>query len=239
MGEVLATGLLELGEILLTTSERRLEVVSRNVANTTTPGFKAGKAFEETLAHRVSDGAASLAVATDFAQGALRRTGGAFDLAISGAGFFMVRSEAGTYYTRAGQFERSVDGRLKSSQGLALQTEDGGDLIVTSARPEILEDGTVLEDGLPVARIGVFQSTGARPPQAIGGTLFLASEADMQTAASPLVRQGMLENANVDMASQMLAMRSAVRQAEIGARVVQTYDSLIGQSISTFGKTSR
>src|SRR5262245_50188482 len=107
----MTTGLLELGEILLSASQRRLEVVSANVANATTPGFKRTDAFENALSEAVSRNSA-LSTVTDFDQGALRATGRPFDLAISGPGFFQLRGENGAYYSRSGQFERLPDGRL-------------------------------------------------------------------------------------------------------------------------------
>ena len=232
----MGVGLLELGEIMLATSSRRLEIVSLNVANVTTPGFKRGLAFEDVLAQRGA--APPLSISSDFTQGGLRITGRPFDIALSGQGFLQLRSEDGIYYARGGQFERMPDGRIANAQGFVLQTASGDDLIVSNANAEILDDGVVLEDGAPVARLGLFQTLEDEALEAIGGSLFRASDSAMQEAA-PLVRQGALENSNVDMASEMIGMMSAVRQGEIGARVVQAYDSLIGQSISIFGRTTR
>ena len=59
----------------------------------------------------------------------------------------------------------------------------------------------------------------------------------MTENTAPIVRQGMIEGSNVDLPVEMLSTMAALRQAEIGARVVQTYDSLIGQTISTLGRT--
>lgn len=231
----MTAGLLELGEIMLAASERRLEIVSRNVSNTSAPGFKASIAFQDALTDASAASGALVTQSTDFAQGALRATGGALDLAVSGPGFFRLRAEDRIYYTRNGQFERAPDGRVTNARGLALQTADGGDLIVGDAGVEILQDGLVLENGVPIARIGLFEPTAAASLDSAGGTLFAASAEVMQDVATPLMHQGMIETANVDMASQMIDMMAALRQAEVGARVVQAYDSLLGQSISTFG----
>lgn len=235
--------LLGVGEVLLATTERRLEIVSRNIANASTAGFKKEIAFGEILSSldtkdETSGSTPNLqSTYTDFSQGGLRMTGRAFDLALSGPGFFRVRSiDGASYYTRNGEFERGGDGRLSNAHGMVLQTAGGEDLIVTDAA-EILGDGVVLDGGQPVARIGVFVPASSEQFRAVGGTLFSASAAPLE-AGEPLVRQGMIETANVDMPAEMVGMMEALRSAEIGARIVQTYDGLIDKSISAFGRGS-
>lgn len=231
-GKKVATGLLELGEIMVVGAQRRLETVSHNVANLATPGFRKGVAFEEVIANSAN----TLAFSTDFTSGALRLTGQPLDLAIASGGFFRVRGADGVYYTRAGQFSRDAEGRVVDGQGLVLQTADGQDLIVSSARIEIAEDGAVLENGVPIARVGLFECAPDVQLERVGGAYFAAPAEIMQEVASPLVRQGMVEGSNVDLPGEMIAMMTALRQAEVGARVVQTYDSLIGQTISSLGR---
>jgi flagellar basal-body rod protein FlgF len=225
-------GLLELGEIMVAGAQRRLEAVSQNVANITTPGYRKGVAFSEAIA----SGANTLAFSTDYTSGALRITGQPLDLAIAGGGFFRVRGEDGVYYTRSGQFSRDGEGRLVDGQGMVLQSADGQDLVLTSSRISIAEDGAVLEDGVPVARVGLFECLPDMALQRVSGAYFTAPLEAMQDANSPLLRQGMVEGSNVDLPAEMISMMSALRQAEVGARVVQTYDSLIGQTISTLGR---
>lgn len=229
----MTSGLLELGEIMLTASTRQLGNASQNVANATTPGYRTIAPFSESL---TQTGERAPQAHIDFSQGALRMTGAPLDLAISGDGFFRVRSGEEVFLTRNGQFERDREGRIVNAQGFALQGADGQDLIITSAHPDIRDDGIILEDGLPVGRIGI---VGAQDPQtleAFGGSLFSAQNAETIELFEPLIRQGMLEAANVELPVEMISMMSALRQAEIGARVIQAYDTLIGQSITTFGR---
>lgn len=228
----MTAGLLELGEIMVAGAQRRLESVSQNVANITTPGYRKGVAFSDVIAN----GANSLAFSTDHTTGALRVTGQPFDLAITGAGFFRVRGEDGVYYTRSGQFTRDADGRVVDAQGMVLQTADGQDLVLTNTRMEVAQDGAVLEDGVPIARVGLFECAPDTALQRISGAYFAAPAEAMQDVATPLLRQGMVEGSNVDLPAEMISMMSALRQAEVGARVVQAYDSLIGQTISTLGR---
>lgn len=229
----MSEGLLELGEVLLASSQRRLEAVSRNVANATTPGYKAELEFESALG---AAGANAPAAATDFRPGPLQSTGGRFDLAISGPGFFQVRAGDQLFYSRTGAFERDGEGRLVDASGSVLQSIDGGD-VTLAADAEILPDGVIVEQGAPIGRIGVFTPDPDAPLRRVSGTYF--SAAAMSPVQHPHLQRGMLEGANVELAGEMLGMMAAVRSAEVGARIVQTYDTLIGQAISTFSRGQR
>lgn len=224
-------GLLELGEVLLAASQRRLDTISGNVANATTPGYKSLNAFGDILNAADSD----RATAIDFAQGGLRATGASLDLALSGPGFLRVRGNEAFFYVRGGQFTRTDDGRLANAHGMMLQESGGGDVVIASDNVEVLQDGTILEQGIPIARIGVFETREETSVGALGGAIFSAPEGDMREASETLIRQRMLEASNVDLTSQMVEMMAALRQAEIGARIVQSYDGLLGQAISTLG----
>ncbi len=234
-------GLIELGEVMMTRSERHLELTSQNITNTATPGYKRGVSFDASIdaAHLDNLNRTSSASRPDFEQGALRQTGRPLDLAISGAGFFLVRgADDHSFYTRNGQFTRDSEGRVISTEGYVLQVAGGGDLVLNSDVTEIQNDGTVLENGAPVARIGIYAPDDTSHLSAQSGTLFTAQDDIMHEVGSPLLRQGSLETANVDNATEMLQLMTSMRQAEAGARVVEAYDTLIGQSISTFGRTS-
>jgi flagellar basal-body rod protein FlgF len=233
-------GLVELGEIMMTRSERHLELTSQNLTNVSTPGYKGHVSFDASIddAHAADLVRADVSVRHNFDQGTIRQTGRSLDLAISGTGFFLLHTADGRgLYTRNGQFSRDSEGRVVSSEGYVLQAVGGGDLALRSDAAEILNDGTVLENGAPVARIGVYTPDDATHLSAQSGTLFTAPDDAMHEVSSPLLRQGALEAANVDNATEMLQLMTSMREAEAGARVVEAYDTLIGQSISTFGRT--
>jgi flagellar basal-body rod protein FlgG len=218
-----------------------MEATSNNVANLTTPGFKATSLYSD-----VSAEANNLAPETflqsrlDLAQGQLAKTNNPLDLAISGAGMFRLKGADGAIaYSRSGQFKIAEDGRVVNGQGLALQTADGGDLVVPNSQVTIAADGTVLDGDKTIGRIGVYQMPAGVQPQALGGSLFTAPEDAMQEVASPELRQGMLESSNVALAGEMVSMMDAMRQAEGGAHLVQAYDDLMGKAITTLGQGSR
>ena len=244
------SGLIEIAERVMARSEQRLETVSRNISNASTPGYKSEVSFpvvaglaadKPGLPGEQGPGSAQLGGGlvshrSDFSQGVLSETGRPLDLAIAGSGFFKVKAGGVDYLTRQGQFELSPDGRVRTMGGLILQDASGGDLILSSDAVEILTDGTILEAGRPVARIDLYTVDAPDALNSVGGSLFSFSEGREIVASDAVLHQGVIEGANVSMAEQMLEMSSAVRQAETGARLVQVYDGLLGQAISTFGQ---
>lgn len=185
-------------------------------------------------------GTPRLRFASDFAQGKLRETGRPLDLAIYGPGFVRLREGDSFLYARGGAFSIGPEGTVIDGAGRVLQQAGGGDLVLDgTAQPLIANDGSVIENGLPVAMIGLFEAPSPASLAALGGGLFRAPDAAMQEAGSSIVRQGQLETANVVMSDEMIALMAANRQAEGGARLVQTYDQLIGQAITTFSRSSK
>ncbi|MDX1655074.1 MAG: flagellar hook-basal body complex protein, partial [Candidatus Competibacteraceae bacterium] len=90
----------------LNAATSNLGVISNNIANANTAGFKESRAeFADVFnGGRIGTGVNVSDVAQQFRQGSVDGTGNPLDLAIDGQGFFQVRDQGGTYYTRAGQF---------------------------------------------------------------------------------------------------------------------------------------
>jgi flagellar basal-body rod protein FlgG len=221
----------------LSASERRLENVSNNVSNISTPGFKRQISFEEVLSGRDVAGAeALLRHQADLSQGQMRATGNPLDLAISGPGFFRLRSGEDIVYSRQGQFSLAADGTVVTPQGHVLQQAGGGDLVLERSGVEILEDGTVLDGTRPVGKIGIYAAGDSAALRPLGGSTFAGSEEAMEEAPAAGLRQGMVEASNVVLGDEMVTMMATVRQAEGGARLVQIYDDLLGRAITTFGQ---
>lgn len=131
---------------------RQMDVVANNIANASTPGFKAEemimseykiKAERPIKLSYVQD----FATARDFRDGPLRVTGNDLDLAIQGEGFFAVRTPTGTQYTRVGRFQLDKDGQIVTSQGYPVLS-GGAPLTVNpdDGRINVAEDGTISTD---------------------------------------------------------------------------------------------
>lgn len=226
--------LVDIAANIISGSERRLETVSVNVANTGTAGFKRQIPFQSLLENELV--AKSGTVAADLQAGNLSQTQSALDMAITGEGWFVVQSDTQTYYTRQGTFKRGQDGFLETQAGFRVQSSNGSAIRLSSDRPEILEDGTILENGLPTAQIALVNTVSPSALTSLGGSLFTAASEHMQPVDTARLRQGMFETSNVTLADEMVTMMQAIREAETGARLVQAYDTLLGRAITTFGQ---
>ena len=109
-----------------------VEAISNNLANLNTAGYKAtGVEFHDLMSQALGDGIGSTEVGQgvgpvntvrNFSQGAVQTTGGAFDAAIQGDGFFVVRDQTNqTLYTRAGNFVLDANGNLMTATGENVQ----------------------------------------------------------------------------------------------------------------------
>lgn len=230
--------LLETAAATLIGGERRIETSARNVTNVNTPGFKREIAFTELLASpeiagQVPAQRLNTSSVRNNAQSPLMDTGNPFDLAVDGPGYVLVRSGEQYTLTRGGQFSVGPDGTLTDALGRIVQQSAGGDLNIDAANPQILSDGTFLDDGVPIGAITLF----AAPVD--GGSLALseAQAAALEQDSESELRQGMLESSNVVLSDEMIELMRAQRQVESGAQLVRAYDRLMNQAISTFSRS--
>jgi flagellar basal-body rod protein FlgF len=222
---------------ILSQSQSRMEATANNVANMTTPGFKTQHLYSTVSAETDLHASETLLKQRlDLEQGRLTKTNNPLDLAVSGAGMFRLRGADGSVaFTRSGHFQLAENGRVVTAQGFALQTADGGDLVVPNAKVRITADGTVMDGERPIARLALYQPVAGADVRPLGGSMFAVPDGLTEEVAQPELRQGMVEASNVSLADEMVSMMDALRQAEGGARLVQTYDDLMGKVIQTLG----
>lgn len=234
------SNLIESASAVLLSAERRLESSAQNVANASTQGFKRQVSFIEAVGGlQPKPRLPRLNVLVDFTQGQLTETGSPLDLAIFGPGLFQLRDGENLIYSRGGTFARREDGMLADAAGRVLQQAGGGDLKVHGNTLEILEDGTVLEDGVPGGQISLYEASDPATLKALGGSTFAAIPGSLDEAASSTIRQGFIERSNVVMSDEMVSIIASTRQAETGGRLVQLYDELIGQAITAFSRIAK
>ncbi len=216
--------------------QQTLDVVANNLANADVAGFKSAQASFAAIAGEGLLGTAESGVRTLFAQGKLMKTGGPFDVAIDGAGFFAVERDGQRAYTRAGSFSRASDGSLRNTDGWQLcDIKIPADATDVSVAP----DGTVSVAGPGNARRGLGRIALATFPaperlRAIGSALFVPareSGAAHTLAAGgehgPKLAFGMLEKSNVSIIESMMAILAAQRAYEANAKGVQAADEML------------
>lgn len=220
---------------------REMQEVANNIANLSTTGFRReGVIFTEHVAG--VPGGASLSMGSararlvDLTQGDLSETGGTYDFAIRGEGFFLVETATGQELTRAGNFTSGADGALVTADGARLLDEGGSPVQIPPGAGSVLlaADGTLSADGQPVARIGLWQPTDALQLSHRAGSRFSAGEVQPATGATLL--QGYLEDSNVNPVNEVARMIEVQRAYELGQGLLDREDQRMRGVIDTLGR---
>ena len=172
----------------------------------------------------------------DLSQSTLSQTGGQFDFAIQGEGFFLIETPQGERLTRAGSFTPSAEGELVNPDGYRLLDAGGAPVFVPPDAKSIAiaTDGTVSANGQPIAQVGLWRPTDPLSLRHQSGTLFSASE--LEPAEGATVFQGMLEDSNVEPVSEIARMIEVQRAYELGQKFLDGEDERVRGVISTLGR---
>jgi flagellar basal-body rod protein FlgF len=225
---------------VLSQAERRVEIAAQNMANATTPAYKRRVPFA-TLVDNPNNSAAPtprVSAAIDFRSGKLIQSGKPSDLALAGPGYFAVRYEDRTVYTRNGQFLVDGEGRLIDAKGGVLQLTSGSDAVVERGDFVVRSDGAITENGVAKGRIAVFATEDEKALEPGEGG-FAAGRATLSLWEDARIQQGVFESSNVTTGDEMVMMMEALRRAESGQRVMTTYDDMLGRAINSFGESGR
>lgn len=217
--------------------DRAMRVVANNLANISTTGFRReGVVFGEWVDRLAIDGGAlaqteALVRITDFAQGVLRATGGAFDLAIEGDGFFMVETPNGPALTREGAFTRSATGEIVAPDGARLLDEGAAPIVAPPGAEKITisPDGAMSADGRPLARIAVVTVADKSTLTRIAENRFELDGPPLPSIDASII-QGSLEQSNVNPVSELTRMIEIQRAYEAGQSFLRSEDERIRQA---------
>ena len=223
---------------------REMQAIANNIANAATTGFRTENVIFSEFVKALEGGEPSLSMAaanvraTDLGQGALARTGGSFDFAIEGAGFFMVEGPEGPLLTRAGAFTPNQQGELATSDGLRLLDAGGAPVFIPpDARAIALAaDGTLSADGRPLTRIGLFQPADPAELSHRDGVRFAASAGTEPVLEGSVLLQGFVESSNVDPIGQIARMIEVQRAYEQGQTFLDREDERIRAVLQALGR---
>ena len=220
-----------------------MQAVANNIANLSTTGFrKEGVIFaEHVVALEGDEPSLSMAHASarivDLQQGPLTKTGGSFDFAIEGEGFFLIETPEGNQLTRAGSFTPSAEGELVTPDGHRLLDAGAAPVFVPPGAGSVAlaADGTLSADGTPVAQIGVFVPADPNGLRHRGGTRF-AAEAGVEPLEDAVILQGYVENSNVNPVKEIARMIEVQRAYELGQTFLDREDERIRGVISALSR---
>ncbi len=251
---------LDIGATGMLAQQTNVDVISNNIANMTTTGYKRQRAAFTDLIYQNIDrpgstssdvgtivpsgiqlglGVRNSAVYRLHEQGPITLTDNPLDLAITGDGFFQIEMPSGeTGYTRDGTFQISETGQIVTSQGYPLTPAITVPSNATDL--EVNESGQVivsLPGQVTLTTLGQIQlATFVNPTglNSIGNNLMLETEASgTATTGNPnsdqygAIRQGALEQSNVNVVQEITALISAQRAYEMNSNVIQTSDEMM------------
>jgi flagellar basal-body rod protein FlgG len=210
--------------------QRRLDIISNNIANSNSPGFKKDSIHFSDVMGEVSY--------TDLAQGRIRDTGGKFDIALSGNGFLSVQTNQGVLYTRAGNLTVNSSKQLVTQDGWPVLGKSGPITVPDTGRFRINEDGQIFDGDDLVNELGVVEfppdvslkkaQNGYLEPQ-IPGTEPVRTQ-------KCKVRQGALEGANFNPVEEMVKMVETMRNFETYQKTMQVCNN--GLDLQVISKLS-
>ncbi len=223
----------------------RLQVLTNNLANVGTPGFKRdlailearhaeaierGAPSETNSLNNVGGGVRMVETMIDFSIGAIQTTGNKEDMAILGEGFFQVLDNSGNQLlTRAGNFHISPAGELVTEQGHKVLTDTGEPLTINSSQEWRVEsDGSILQGG-EKKLLALMKPRSLGDLVKLGQNLFrsLADVVPVPTNERR-VAGNTLELSTVNSIREMMELIETTRAYEANIKMIQNHDSMMG-----------
>ena len=228
----------------------RLDVLTNNLANVNTTGFK-----EDKLYFHIPDGeedprmvnkangfvmappAQPYETRTDFSPSTMRNTNNVLDLALEGEGFFCVQTPEGKSYTRRGDFSLTENGNLVTKEGYPVLGKNG-EIVLRGGDIKVSDTGEISVDGNPVDTLKVVAIGKPERLQKISSTLFKlpVGEADEKELKQTKVKQGFLENSGVNPVKTMTEMIDVLRGYESYQKIIHFLNDISKKNINDVGK---
>lgn len=245
------------------TSIHRQEVMTNNLANINTVGFKADMVhFRERLPERLEHGGGSSLIDPQVMleqlgggtwaepsfvsqrQGDLSQTHNDLDAALEGKGYFVVRKtgpggSTDVRLTRDGRFTRNPDGELVMvANGLPVLDANDQPIRLDSYGPVRIDaDGTVHQNDQVVAQLQIADVSDPALIRKEGSNL-LTLNGSRRMPGAAAVRQGYVESSAVDAIFTMNKMIGASKAVSANITMMQYHDHILGQAVNTFGRVA-
>jgi flagellar basal-body rod protein FlgG len=227
----------------MTALAQKQEQIANNLANVNTTGFKQSGLFTIAYQNLVKDDNDRVfanrdikadQVYVDYSEGSMRQTNGDLDLCIKGTGFFKLITDEGVRYTRNGDFSVDAQGLLVTDDGSKVMGTEGFIRVEPNERISITETGEVIQNGYSKGFLKVVDFQKPYELRRTGNSRFAPVNVEAVELQSQgfLVRQGYLENSNVDMIRNMVHMISAYRNYESSQKALHAQDETLEKAVN-------
>jgi flagellar basal-body rod protein FlgG len=235
--------------------ELRLSIISNNLANISVAGFKKDRlAFESLLRNQLNSEVPEspggqvvedlqlyrrlVKVSTDLGQGNLRQTGNPLDLALSGPGFFKVKTPQGVRYTRNGSFKLTQDGMIVTQSGAPVLGKSGP-INASGAEITVDEQGAVFVDGNLVDTLSLATFAPSERLEKEGNSLYRPGPDAVEGTkgeGETVVGQGYLEDSNVQATEELVQMLYTVRAYESYQKMIRSLADMDSKAVNDAGR---
>ncbi len=241
--------------------QHRMDVLTNNLANSTTVGFKkegtTSQSFDSVLAYKLKDASQGANIPrrmgintpgvkigenyTDYSQGSFKITDNTYDLALSGNGFFNIEftnkaGETSTKYTRDGSFTLTQEGYLVTKDGNYVMGIEGRIRLNPLLDSSIDSQGRIFQNGAVVATIRLTDFSDYNYLKKYGENLLEPVEGATVQDADCDIHSGYLEMSNVSIVSEMVDLISITRQYEANQKVIKSYDQTLDIAANQLGR---
>ncbi len=232
------------------TQNRNLNIISNNMTNISTPGYKMDRMMESTFRDELiyrydKEGKTPVGVVshmnvadervTDYTEGGIRETGYPLDVGLTGSGFFVIQTANGVQYTRNGSFNLDNDGYL-ILPGVGRVQGTNGPIRVTTDSLAIDTQGRITDEdsGQYFGTLRIVDFADYNQLTKVTGGMFEAAAQPQAAGNATTVTQSFLEDSNVSMAEEMTRMMSSQRVLQSSAQILRMYDQMISR-VTTLG----
>lgn len=236
------------------TSQQRMDVITNNMANVNTTGYKrdhvVSHAFSDVFIARINDPGIRMFerfpvghvnpgvfvddVFTQFTQGPMQQTGNALDVALAGQGFFVVNVNGEELFTRDGNFT-IFNGMIMTSDGGRVQGQNG-DITLPNGYIVIDEYGNIFVNDEQVDTLRITNFTDLHTLRKLHDNYFRVTEHSVMEAFTGAVHQGFLENSNVNIVQEMVEMITLSRAFETNSRMVMIQDNTLQHAVNDIAR---
>lgn len=242
-------------------NSKQMDIISNNLANVSTNGYKKDtvvyESFPNVLVRRINDTESTSnpsgkvgnvqmgddvgEVFTYYTGGQLAKTGSNMDLAIgnSESAFFSIgvpdeNGELQEYYTRNGSFCLNSSKQLVTTEGNIVLGANGP-ITLESENFSVLDDGSIVQNGDIVDKLAIKDFADTSTLRKFGNNLIQTTDQTQEQEFKGTVKQGFLEQSNVDAVNEMINMITVMRAYESNQKVIQALDGTLEKAVNEVG----
>jgi flagellar basal-body rod protein FlgF len=244
----------------MTSQMQRMDVISNNIANASTTGYRrdiaVSQSFSPETLFRLPDSGDNLVnlntlgtispgvfidkVYTDFSNGSFINTGSSLDVAIAGSGFFSVEvtdanGNTSQQYTRDGSFTLGADGTLLTTSG-SLVLGVNGPIVIPNGNINITNSGRIYSNDVFIDTLNIVNFEDETMLRKAQNNMFTTLEGNNTIPFTGDIKQSFLENSNINIVAEMVEMITTSRAYETNQRLVTIHDTILGQIVSDIAR---